>query len=91
MMMRRIAVALVGAAVACGATADDLSFVEKLVRGKELKPVSVTVNKAGHTVVDFGKHGFGWIVVDTPVPATFSFAGTSKSLAKGVSRFTAGI
>ena len=62
---------------------DDLSFVEKLVRGKELKPVSVTVNKAGHTVVDFGKHGFGWIEVDAAKAGEYVFAWGENLNAEG--------
>ena len=51
-------------ATVCWVKADDLAFVEKLVQGRVLRPASVTVNGLGHTVVDFGKHGFGWIEVD---------------------------
>lgn len=35
-----------------------------VVRGNPAVPVSVTTNKAGNILVDFGRHAFGWLEVD---------------------------
>jgi len=51
----------------------ELAFVDKLVRGTEVPPVSVTTNAAGNAVVDFGKHGFGWIEVDAEKAGDYLF------------------
>ena len=49
------------------------SFSDKVVRGEPVAPVKITVNAAGHTLVDFGKHFFGWIEVDAPVAGPYRF------------------
>ena len=46
---------------------------DKLVRGKEVAPVSVSVNAAGNAVVDFGRHGCGWIEVDAERAGDYLF------------------
>ena len=45
----------------------------RAVRGKDAKPVSVTVNAAGRTLIDFGLHQFGWIEVDAAADGPYEF------------------
>jgi len=63
----------VGVAVASAEAADAVPL-PKVVRGEMAAPVSVTTNEAGHAVVDFGKHQFGWLEVDVPRAGTYAFA-----------------
>ena len=48
-------------------------FTDRVVRGKPVAPAKITVNAAGRTLVDFGKHFFGWIEVDATVAGPFKF------------------
>ena len=58
----------------------------RVISGHPVFPVEITRNKAGHTLVDFGRHFFGWIEVEAPMPGPFTFvwgqtsAGSSQSL-----------
>ncbi len=45
----------------------------RVISGHPVFPVEITRNKAGHTLVDFGRHFFGWIEVDAPMPGPFKF------------------
>ena len=49
------------------------SFTDRVVRGEPVAPAKIMVNAAGRTLVDFGRHFFGWIEVDAPVPGPFRF------------------
>ena len=51
------------AAAALVATAS-MNAEPLVVRGNPAVPVSVTTNKAGNILVDFGRHAFGWLEVD---------------------------
>ncbi len=46
-------------------------FTDRIVRGEPVAPAKITVNAAGRTLIDFGKHFFGWIEVDAPKPGPF--------------------
>jgi hypothetical protein len=48
-------------------------FSARVVRGEPVAPAAITVNAAGHTLVDFGKHFFGWIEVDASLAGPFQF------------------
>ena len=48
-------------------------FTDRVVRGEPVAPAKITVNAAGRTLVDFGKHFFGWIEVDATVAGPFKF------------------
>ena len=48
-------------------------FTKLVVRGEPVAPAKITVNAVGHTLVDFGKHFFGWIEVDAPEAGPFKF------------------
>lgn len=65
--------ALVIGAVSLSVSALAETFEDRLVRGEEAAPVSVSVNDAGNTVVDFGKHGCGWIEVDVERAGAYLF------------------
>ena len=51
------------AGVPCGNVA-----LREVVRGPDAQAVSITTNAAGHAVLDFGKHQFGWLEVDVKKP-----------------------
>ena len=38
-------------------------FTDAVVRGAERRPVSIVTNRAGHAVLDFGRHAAGWLEV----------------------------
>jgi len=44
-----------------------------VVRGEPVAPVSFETNAAGHVVLDFGKHAFGWIEVNVPKLGAYEF------------------
>ena len=74
--MRQIIVGLLAltmGAAALEASALAETFEGGIVRGEEAHPVSVSVNGAGNTVVDFGKHGCGWIEVDVERAGDYLF------------------
>ena len=48
-------------------------FAEKVVRGEECYPASITTNASGHVLVDFGKHAFGWIETDVAAHGDYVF------------------
>lgn len=70
-MERRFLICLVTIGISSSLPAFD--FAEKVVRGKERYPVSICTNAAGHAVVDFGRHAFGWIEVDASVKGDYFF------------------
>lgn len=43
-----------------------------VVRGEPAYPVSVTTNAAGHVLLDFGRHAFGWLEVDASVTGKYA-------------------
>jgi hypothetical protein len=45
----------------------------RVVRGDGVAPVAVTTNAAGNVLVDFGKHGTGWIEADVAVSGDYTF------------------
>lgn len=55
------------------ALADDEALLEKVVRGEPRAPVSVTTNKAGNILFDFGLHQFGWLEVDVASTGRYEF------------------
>lgn len=54
------------AGVPCGNVA-----LREVVRGPDAPAVSITTNAAGHVVLDFGKHQFGWLEVDVKKPGPY--------------------
>ncbi len=55
------------------AWAAEFGFVDKVVRGAEAVPVSICTNRAGNTLVDFGRHGFGWLEACVSAPGEYEF------------------
>ncbi len=47
--------------------------MDRVIRGRELYAASVTTNTEGHVLVDFGKHGFGWIEVEDVAAGDYEF------------------
>ena len=43
-----------------------------VVRGSPICPVSVSTNVAGHILVDFGRHVFGWLEADVAVTGKYT-------------------
>jgi len=64
-------IACAGLAVAGLASAAE--FTDLVVRGEERAPVSIVTNGAGHAVLDFGQHAFGWLEVRPPAAGEYTF------------------
>ena len=45
-----------------------------VVRGQAVGPRSMAMNGAGHVLIDFGLHQFGWLEVDVSAPGEYEFA-----------------
>ena len=48
-------------------------FTDLVVRGAEQAPMSIATNKAGHAVLDFGRHAVGWLEVRPPAAGDYTF------------------
>ena len=72
-MITLIFAAMVAGLALASVGVQGFSFEDKLVRGEDVPPVSVSVNGAGNTVVDFGRHGCGWIEVDVERAGDYLF------------------
>ena len=59
--------------VAVSAAAGPFAFEDRVVRGEARLPVSVTTNAAGHVLVDFGQHAFGWIEANVSTTGNYAF------------------
>ena len=65
-VLSAVAAVCSAAGVPCGNVA-----LREVVRGPDAQAVSITTNAAGHAVLDFGKHQFGWLEVDVKKPGPY--------------------
>ena len=74
-MYKKMTLALICAATAAGCFAAGVPCgnvaLREVVRGPDALAVSITTNAAGHAVLDFGKHQFGWLEVDVKKPGPY--------------------
>ena len=48
-------------------------FIDRVVRGESVAPVSVVTNAAGTVLVDCGRHAAGWIETEVSEPGDYTF------------------
>ena len=72
-MNDKVIAVLFAVAAVCSAAGVPCGNVEfrEVVRGPDALAVSITTNAAGHAVLDFGKHQFGWLEVDVKKPGPY--------------------
>ena len=74
-MYKKMTLTLICAATAAGCFAAGVPCgnvaLREVVRGPDTRAVSITTNAAGHAVLDFGKHQFGWLEVDVKKPGPY--------------------
>ena len=74
-MYKKMTLALICAVTAAGCFAAGVPCgnvaLREVVRGPDALAVSITTNAAGHAVLDFGKHQFGWLEVDVKKPGPY--------------------
>ena len=71
--MKAISLASCIAAAVCSAAGVPCGNValREVVRGPDALAVSIATNAAGHAVLDFGRHQFGWLEVDVKKPGPY--------------------